>query len=1387
MPRKSGRVKKGKPQSRRRNSGRSAKNPAVKRSSSKRSTPRARRPLNADNLCPQCTAIKADGQRCQGRAACRKDPTETRCPIHRKAASESTVSNIVKVQIRINQVLDRTEHNESEITRSCPKKGSNIRASSAYKAQMKAFEKISAVLEHIGKPDMTGNIELKTEIVAEVDRVIDEFEAAEDKVHAMIEKQCTKAKLGGRVKIGGPSYNFDRMFEGMVKPTCLGQEMPPDMMEWYGKIEEKWTDKTVLCIVPTLAAHLMSKAGDFIMKKATTTEGEAAGVGLKLMGTPWANKIFNKSDEKLSSSYQVQLTSGPFVGVARPRNEDKKRKKWQDAGKEAIRIAVKIAHGMYIIVKGAVKFGYKIVTTYPRATLTLLTLAFVAIKYGVIPAGIAAPILAFLAYGLDYEMLMASPMAWAGFAAVMAIAAAKHSNMMYAYMPFLKQDVQMMSDFVSTQTDYLKHRGAYNKKATKMKMIRLEEMGKNVKDHDKQAFVTNLKHLNQVSRASSQEIQEMLVTAPDKVLEVNENEYVRIVRSRNTQTNTTQVTKTPISFTPDPHALPAPFIAAEHIRDIKEYVDPALGVPAEAAEPNRALTLYQSPTQILNLPAQINKHQKEVYVDPAMQIWSMPLGGMAASHRGTEVMTNPAHHLAVANWRPAINLPLQLVRGAIPLTLDADVAARGVTPILSDYRNVLQEVTTSPVFRGLTKDLQEDYNSAVRSFKRTMNSVDMSNSESHLGQFLTAQKTFNKALKDIDIRQADADKDWDRFYEIALDSIQQLYPTENGEYASLSQTLQEEAYEEVKYFKEIGDFIGQKTPTNPEYGPEYKKTRYQSWKKVLEHALKSIQAAHYYSLNPNVITPKIREELFTKEFFELGTSEQLERIELTVLDSLVTTHIETEVEDMTDNLVQREVFMKVAKNLVFGDGNFVSELATTQQSKTTAPATTSTAVQSSSWVEEKATEFVQGHAVGLAATTASTFAFCTLTGGVGCVSALPIVAISYVKTAVYTEFGVQGMKRVFGFSDTNARRVVVAANVLNSVYKYQHGHGVLKRLGNALQQALKAQETEPEKLLALEWTPEWHESQEVLNAMANAPNDPNIVQAAEAAEAVNPGELAVVEEHAKIAKGTLALMKEPAKQAAEMQIQIMIESTQRLQPDVLRTTQNVLEKQFEADTAGLNDKATAAVLQTATEGQLSKQAQTYLEQNAQDVKDKVSKFKLVAKERLSVLDEIKATGKARGERARQATLRANPSIGTRFKDHFRKFTGKHTATQDLTKLRPFIDSAPHPVLATPPRGTHPYTPRPYTFTPSQLLTLRAQDPTRVVTLSDLAKDSGGTLPGQTLGGGSPAMGQGSGAHGNVFSLQSTQQSAPSAGGSGGFGNALSQIPFVNDNPWDFSS
>ena len=135
--------------------------------------------------------------------------------------------------MRVNQILGRTEHNESEITRTCPKKGSNIRASSAYKAQMKALESVSAVLEHIGKPDMAGKIEFNAKTVSEVEKVIDEFEAAEKKVHAMIERQCAKAKLDKK-------YDFDRMFEGMVKPTCHGHEMPPDMMEWYGKMEENW-------------------------------------------------------------------------------------------------------------------------------------------------------------------------------------------------------------------------------------------------------------------------------------------------------------------------------------------------------------------------------------------------------------------------------------------------------------------------------------------------------------------------------------------------------------------------------------------------------------------------------------------------------------------------------------------------------------------------------------------------------------------------------------------------------------------------------------------------------------------------------------------------------------------------------------------------------------------------------------------------------------------------------------------------------------------------------------------------------------------------------------------------------------------------------------------
>ena len=181
---------------------------------------------------------------------------------------------------------------------------------------MKALESVSAVLEHIGKPDMTGKIEFNAETVDEVEKVIDEFEAAEKKVHAMIERQCAKAKLER-------NYDFDRMFEGMVKPTCHGHEMPPDMMEWYGKMEENWTDKTVFCQVPSAAAHLMSKAGDFLMDKAAGTKWTGVGAGMKLMGTPLAGKIL-RPGMNLSNNYVVLIVSGPFVGVAKPRDKKKK-------------------------------------------------------------------------------------------------------------------------------------------------------------------------------------------------------------------------------------------------------------------------------------------------------------------------------------------------------------------------------------------------------------------------------------------------------------------------------------------------------------------------------------------------------------------------------------------------------------------------------------------------------------------------------------------------------------------------------------------------------------------------------------------------------------------------------------------------------------------------------------------------------------------------------------------------------------------------------------------------------------------------------------------------------------------------------------------------------
>ena len=44
-----------------------------------------------------------------------------------------------------------------------------------------------------------------------------------------------------------------------------------------------------------------------------------------------------------------------------------------------------IANAMYVIVKAAVKFGFKAFSAYPTATALLLTLSFIAIKHGVMP------------------------------------------------------------------------------------------------------------------------------------------------------------------------------------------------------------------------------------------------------------------------------------------------------------------------------------------------------------------------------------------------------------------------------------------------------------------------------------------------------------------------------------------------------------------------------------------------------------------------------------------------------------------------------------------------------------------------------------------------------------------------------------------------------------------------------------------------------------------------------------------------------------------------------------------------------------------------------------------------------------------------------------------
>ena len=254
-----------------------------------RNSGRSRAPTSP---CPTCTGTTSKGEPCRAKAACRLDPTATRCRLHQTAKSGvawSVLSPIIAFGMLVSQGLARVDQNEKVLQTMC-KKPKPIYQSREYKTVRKKYKTISAYFDQLNQ-----NVEanLGKFDMATMNDAVELFEEAEMNLFRVVKKHCPEAASTFLLPL--PGVEIDESF------TCSGTPMPKDLREWVKRENDGQSGKRVFCLMP-------STVTDFFAGYAK----QMAGID----GLPITSATMLHKGMKLENNFSVAIVSGPYIGVS---------------------------------------------------------------------------------------------------------------------------------------------------------------------------------------------------------------------------------------------------------------------------------------------------------------------------------------------------------------------------------------------------------------------------------------------------------------------------------------------------------------------------------------------------------------------------------------------------------------------------------------------------------------------------------------------------------------------------------------------------------------------------------------------------------------------------------------------------------------------------------------------------------------------------------------------------------------------------------------------------------------------------------------------------------------------------------------------------------------